>query len=88
MTLVAPSCPGCMYSGHPHLETCQEAVRNIVNRLLAEKHTVRKATEEERKEDCCSDRYSVLVSYICSCGKQLCRSCMSQHLLDLHEVKE
>jgi hypothetical protein len=23
-----PSCPGCMYSGHPHLEDCPEVHRN------------------------------------------------------------
>lgn len=47
-------------------------------------HRYRLATTEEAKWDCCGDRYSCNVVYVCSCGKQACRSCMSHHIMGFH----
>ena len=50
-------------------------------------HSVRKATAEEAKHDCCGDRYTCNVGLACSCGFKGCEECMKDHLLELHEVK-
>ena len=47
-------------------------------------HRYRLATIEEAKWDCCGDRYSCNVVYVCACGLRGCTSCMSRHILGFH----
>jgi hypothetical protein len=47
-------------------------------------HLVLDASEEEKKHDCCGDRYLCNVTHVCSCGMKACRSCIESHLLQLH----
>jgi hypothetical protein len=47
-------------------------------------HKVRKATRREAEKDCCGDRYECNVAYACACGEKGCRSCMSDHLMEMH----
>lgn len=48
------------------------------------KHKVRAARGNERKEDCCNDRSESNVAFVCACGERGCRSCIHDHLLEVH----
>ena len=55
-------------------------------RKKQENHKVRRASKIDQAEDCCGDRYECNIEFRCSCGVKGCRSCMEEHLWNLHAV--